>query len=86
MTWFILYASFSLITLLLFYFDKWSAQSGSWRIPEIWLHGFELAGGWPGALLGAQWFRHKRQKWAYMRWLYLSASLHIMFWMWRLLS
>ena len=80
MKWLILYLCLSGVTLILFFFDKWAAQRNARRIPEVWLHSLELAGGWPGALLGAQLFRHKRRKWAYMRWLYLSAMIHVVIW------
>jgi uncharacterized membrane protein YsdA (DUF1294 family) len=86
MIWFILYLCLSLATMILFYFDKWAAQSNARRIPEVWLHSLEFAGGWPGALLGAHLFRHKRRKWAYMRWLYLSVCVHVAIWTLRITS
>ena len=80
----ILYIVMSCASLALFFFDKWAAQSGAWRIPELWLHFVELIGGWPGALLGAQVFKHKRQKSSYMMILYGISILHVVFWVWYL--
>lgn len=56
------YLGLSLITLGLYGKDKYAAVKGTWRTPELWLHLFALLGGWPGALLGRTWFRHKTQK------------------------
>jgi uncharacterized membrane protein YsdA (DUF1294 family) len=42
--------------------DKRRAQMGSRRVPENRLHVLALAGGWPGALVARQVFRHKTQK------------------------
>jgi uncharacterized membrane protein YsdA (DUF1294 family) len=56
------YALVSLATLAAFGIDKRRAQLGARRIPERTLHFMELAGGWPGALIGMQLFRHKRRK------------------------
>jgi hypothetical protein len=37
----------------------------AWRTPEKVLHASELLGGWPGALLAQQLFRHKTRKVSY---------------------
>ncbi|MEE2644904.1 MAG: DUF1294 domain-containing protein [Myxococcota bacterium] len=70
----------SLCTFGLFGADKALARSGQWRISERTLHLFELAGGWPGALLGASYFAHKRRKSSYMLILYGTSALHLLFW------
>ena len=79
-----LYGVMSLIALIAFWFDKRCSQLGERRIPERWLHTVEWLGGWPGALLAAQLFRHKRQKFSYMIWLYLAAAMHGVFWITRI--
>lgn len=56
------YLTLSLITFGLYGLDKSAARKGQWRIAEARLHLFQLAGGWPGALLAQQWFRHKTRK------------------------
>lgn len=52
----------NLLTIVVFWFDKWMARSGSWRIPEIGLWGLAAIGGSPGALVAMQWFHHKNKK------------------------
>ena len=52
----------SLVTLVAYGADKSAARKGTWRTPERTLHVLSLAGGWPGALLGQHWFRHKTKK------------------------
>ena len=62
----------SLLTLATFWLDKRAARLGAWWIPEFWLHAMEALGGWPGALLGQRWVRHKSYKPAY-RWAMIGA-------------
>lgn len=52
----------SLLTFLSYWIDKSAAQGGRRRIPESNLHLLSLAGGWPGALIAQQLFRHKTIK------------------------
>lgn len=42
--------------------DKSAARNGRRRISERTLHLLSLVGGWPGALIAQQAFRHKTQK------------------------
>lgn len=50
---------------MLFRHDKKLAVAGKWRNSETELHGLELFGGWPGAFLAQQKFRHKTRKLSY---------------------
>lgn len=59
------------LTYVLYAVDKVNARGGAWRIPEAWLHIFELAGGWPGAFLAQRSIRHKCSK----------GSYQVMFWL-----
>lgn len=59
------YTLLSLASFLQYWLDKRRAATGRWRIPEASLHAVELFGGWPGALLAQQRFRHKTRKLAY---------------------
>lgn len=52
----------SAVTLLFYAWDKRRATRGGWRVPETRLHVLALLGGWPGALLGQRWLRHKTIK------------------------
>lgn len=58
----------SAVSFLLYAMDKMAAKiTGAWRIPEFTLHAVSLCGGWPGAALAQQVFRHKRRKEAFLR-------------------
>lgn len=72
-----LYAIASLLTLAVFGVDKRRARAGARRVPERTLHLLELCGGWPGALLGMQLFRHKRRKARYFLVTALIAAAHL---------
>ncbi len=72
-----LYALVSVTTLVAFGVDKRRARLGARRIPERTLHALELAGGWPGALIGMQLFRHKRRKPRYFGVTALIAVAHV---------
>lgn len=58
-------ALISLVASLAHWIDKRRAEQGGRRIPESFLHGCELAGGWPGALVARRLLRHKTSKWSY---------------------
>lgn len=61
----------SLSAFAVYGFDKRRAQHDGRRIPEKTLHLMALFGGWPGALAGQQFFRHKTRK----------LSFQIVFWL-----
>jgi uncharacterized membrane protein YsdA (DUF1294 family)/cold shock CspA family protein len=50
------------VALFMYGFDKSAAQRGRRRTPENSLHIVALLGGWPGALLAQDLFRHKSSK------------------------
>lgn len=52
----------SLVTFILYGYDKTQARLGGGRVPEIVLHGLALAGGFLGGWLGRWIFRHKTRK------------------------
>ncbi len=52
----------SFLSYMMYWLDKEAAQRGGQRIPESTLHLVDLLGGWPGALVAQQWFRHKTVK------------------------
>ncbi len=60
-----IYLLASLITFVIYFFDKSAARKGAWRTRESTLHLLSLAGGWPGALVAQQMLRHKTQKRAF---------------------
>jgi len=59
-TWYL--AAISVITFILFGFDKWMAGSGARRIPEATLWLASALGGSFGAVIAMQVFRHKTRK------------------------
>ncbi|HEY1029436.1 MAG TPA: DUF1294 domain-containing protein [Pseudomonas sp.] len=75
-----LYMLASLASFMQYWLDKRSAQSGGRRIAENTLHLVELAGGWPGALIAQQIFRHKTRKASYQTVFWLIVGLHQLFW------
>ena len=80
--WIILaiYAGMSLVTFLAFAWDKRQARRAGRRIPERTLHTLELLGGWPGAMAGQRWLRHKSEKLSYRVVLWLITALHLAGW------
>lgn len=71
------YALFSLITLLLYSWDKRAAMRGKRRIRERTLHLWALCGGWPGAWLGQYGLRHKSQKGRFRRVFWLTVIANV---------
>jgi len=57
-----IYTIASGITFMVYGFDKSAAMTGRWRTREGTLHLLSALGGWPGALVGQQMFRHKSRK------------------------
>jgi uncharacterized membrane protein YsdA (DUF1294 family)/cold shock CspA family protein len=57
-----LYPVASVLTVGFYGYDKHRAMAGEWRTPESRLHLLELMGGWPGALVAQQLYRHKTRK------------------------
>lgn len=57
-----IYFSASIIALFMYWGDKSAAKKGSWRTQESSLLLCGLIGGWPGALIAQQLFRHKSCK------------------------
>ena len=76
------YGLASLATFIAFGLDKRAAAGGQRRTPERVLHLLELAGGWPGALLGMAVWKHKRRKLSYLAVTALAVLAHLLFWAW----
>jgi len=60
----------SAATFFLYFKDKRAAQNNEWRVSEKTLHAFSILGGWPGALVAQEKFRHKTKK----------TSFRVVFW------
>lgn len=77
----------SLLALMLYRHDKRQAGQGGQRIAENTLHLVELLGGWPGALLAQQIYRHKTRKLSFQIVFWLIVIAHQIFWVdWVLLE
>lgn len=74
------YGVVSVVAFLLYWSDKRKARADAWRTPENVLHALELAGGWPGALLAQQVFRHKTRKVSFQVVFWFIVLLHQVFW------
>lgn len=74
------YGIVSVLAFLLYWSDKRKARADDWRTPENVLHALEFAGGWPGALLAQQVFRHKTRKVSFQLVFWLIVLLHQVFW------
>ncbi|WGK87942.1 DUF1294 domain-containing protein [Pseudomonas migulae] len=74
------YGIVSVLAFFLYWSDKRKARTDSWRTPENVLHAVELAGGWPGALLAQQVFRHKTRKVSFQLLFWVIVLLHQVFW------
>lgn len=84
----LLYGALSTALFLVYGLDKWAAKRGSARVAESSLHLIALLGGWPGALLGQQLFRHKTSKPLFLRltWAMVALNLSLLlgfWWLWQ---
>ena len=79
-----IYLTMSVLAVFLYWRDKRQAQADGWRTPEKILHAVELLGGWPGALIAQQIFRHKTRKVSFQVVFWLIVLLHEAFWIDRL--
>ncbi len=68
----------SLVAFITYWIDKRRAQRGinDRRIPESTLHVLSLMGGWPGAILAQETFRHKTQKTSFRIMMWVTILLH----------
>ena len=76
-------AFISIITFVLYGYDKAQSRRGGRRIPETELHLLALIGGFPGGWAGRSVFRHKTQKGIFMFVLIISTVIHLglLFWL-----
>lgn len=72
----VVYFVTSVITLIVYGFDKSAAMNDRQRTPESTLHVLSLIGGWPGALAAQQMFRHKSRKVAFRTIFWLTVVLN----------
>ncbi len=80
--WLVWVVSINLVTFAMYGYDKWQAQSGGLRAPEMILHGLALAGGFLGGWLGRSYFRHKTRKPVFSVILVMSSILWLVILLW----
>ncbi len=66
----------SVASFMTYEVDKKQAIKGGRRVPEYYLQFLSLLGGWPGALLGQRWFRHKTRKTRFLFVFWIMVVLH----------
>jgi uncharacterized membrane protein YsdA (DUF1294 family) len=76
----ILYAVLSLVTLAAYGRDKVASTRGAWRTRESTLLWLAAAGGFAGAIIGTQIFKHKTRKLAFRVIPWLAAVVHLAAW------
>jgi uncharacterized membrane protein YsdA (DUF1294 family) len=76
----LVYPIASLFTYYFYWSDKRKAKNNEWRIPEANLHFWSLIGGWPGALIAQQQFRHKTKKTPFQIVFWLTVIAHQLLW------
>ena len=81
----LVYAAIGVVTAIVYAIDKSLATRGRRRVRERSLHLLALLGGWPGALVAQQVFRHKRRKLGFVLVTCAIAVIHIGAWIcwWR---
>lgn len=71
------YFILSTVTFIIYGLDKLLALKEQRRFSEKTLHLFSLIGGWPGAYIGQQIFRHKISKRGFRRNFLLTAFINV---------
>ncbi|WP_297119470.1 DUF1294 domain-containing protein [uncultured Enterobacter sp.] len=67
----------NVLTLLIYGGDKLAARKAWRRVPESTLLAFGVVGGWPGAIVGQQLFRHKTQKQPFKTYFIISVIVSV---------
>ena len=77
------YLLLGVTSYLMYGSDKAAAERGASRTPENNLHLVDFLGGWPGALIAQQKFRHKTMKKSYqfVFWLTVAFNIAGMWWL-----
>ncbi|EGV0613773.1 DUF1294 domain-containing protein, partial [Salmonella enterica] len=68
----------NVLTLAIYGIDKTAARKTWRRVPESTLLVFGVVGGWPGAIVGQQLFRHKTQKQPFKTYFIVSVIVSIL--------
>lgn len=71
------YLLMSGIAYAVYWMDKSAANASRQRVPELHLHLVGLLGGWPGALVAQQQFRHKTAKASFQAVFWITVALNL---------
>ena len=82
----LLYAGASALCFALYAVDKAAARAGRDRISESMLLSLGFIGGWPGAIVAQQVFRHKTVKRLFRLRFWLSVATNLAIFAWATLS
>ena len=74
------YLAISVSTCVAYWLDKRAAERRGRRTSERTLHLMSLGGGFPGAFIAMQVFRHKRKKRGFVALTWIIALLHAAGW------
>ena len=67
----------SIVTILVYWWDKRRAQAGGRRVPENVLHLLAVGGGWPGAWWVQRRLRHKTRKVSFQAVFWVLVGIHL---------
>lgn len=76
-SWLIVYGVASVACFVGYGLDKRAAHRKEWRVSETILLMVGLVGGWPGAIIGQEVFRHKTQKVAFRTLFWMSVAINM---------
>ncbi|MBP5320491.1 MAG: DUF1294 domain-containing protein [Kiritimatiellae bacterium] len=71
------YAVMSVVTFVVYAWDKRAAKKERWRVRERTLHLLELLCGWPGAMVAQNLIRHKSRKVSFRVVFWLMVALNV---------
>jgi len=74
----LLYVGASIVTFVAYAVDKRAAVEGDWRVPEGSLLALGVVGGWPGAIVAQQVFRHKTMKASFQGMFWISVVVNVL--------
>lgn len=75
--WFIVYGVASIACFIGYALDKRAAEHRQWRVSETILLMVGLVGGWPGAILAQEIYRHKTKKPAFRVLFWMSVAINM---------
>ena len=72
----VFYVAASAVAAIAYRLDKSAAERNAWRTSEMMLHFIAVIGGWPGALVAQEVFRHKSRKLSFRLVLWMTVALN----------